>query len=73
MNLKEIKSLSEIAQETGIKQDTLKRRVYRLIQEGELKEFKHYKKLGEGKRTYIFNKNGIEIILGGVKNEYNKL
>ena len=27
MNLKEIKSLSEISVETGIKQDTLKRRV----------------------------------------------
>ena len=73
MNLKEIKSLSEISQETGIKQDTLKRRVYRLIEEDKLKEYQHYKKLGEGKRTYIFNKEGIEIILGGVKNEYNKL
>lgn len=69
MNLKEIKSLSEISVETGIKQDTLKRRVYRLIEEGELKEFKHYKKLGEGKRTYIFNKKGIEIILGGKEND----
>lgn len=69
MNLKEIKSLSEIATETGIKQDTLKRRVYRLIEEDKLKEYHHYKKLGEGKRTYIFNKNGIEIILGCVKNE----
>ena len=68
MNLKEIKSLSEISQETGIKQDTLKSRVYRLIEEAQLKEYQHYKKLGEGKRTYIFNKNGIEIILGGKEN-----
>ena len=69
MNLKDIKSLSEISRETGIKQDTLKRRVYRLIEEDKLKEYQHYKKLGESKRTYIFNKKGIEIILGGVKNE----
>ena len=64
MNLKEIKSLSEISQETGIKQDTLKKRVYKLIEEGQLKEFQHYKKLGEGKQPYIFDKKGIEIILG---------
>ena len=69
MNLKEIKSLSEISVETGIKQDTLKRRVYRLIEYGKLKEYQHYKKLGEGKQPYIFNKKGIEIILGGKENE----
>ena len=68
MNLKEIKSLSEISVETGIKQDTLKRRVYRLIEEDKLKEYQHYKKLGEGKRTYIFNEKGAEIILGGKEN-----
>ena len=67
MNLKDIKSLSEISVETGIKQDTLKRRVYRLIEDGKLKEFQHYKKLGEGKQPYIFNEEGKEIILGGVK------
>ena len=68
MNLKEIKSLSEISVETGIKQDTLKRRVYRLIEEDKLKEYQHYKKRGEGKRTYIFNKKGVEIILRGKEN-----
>ena len=65
MNLKDIKTLSEISQETGIKQVTLKKKFYKLIEEGQLKEFQHYKKLGEGKQPYIFNKKGIEIILGG--------
>ena len=68
MNLKEIKSLSEIAQETGIKRDTLKKKFYKLIEDGKLKEFQHYKKIGEGKQPYIFNEKGVEIILG-VKNE----
>ena len=68
MNLKDIKTLTEISQETGIKQVTLKKKFYKLIEDGKLKEFQHYKKIGEGKQPYIFNEKGVEIILG-VKNE----
>ena len=67
MNLKEIKTISELSQETGIKQNTLRVKAYELINDGALVEFKHYKKLG-GNQPYIFNKKGVEIILGGKEN-----
>ena len=68
MNLKEIKTIKELSEETGINQNTLKKKIYELINDGSLVEFKHYKKLGEN-QPYIFNKKGADIILGGVKNE----
>lgn len=67
MNLKEIKTIKELSKETGLNQETLKKKVYNLINDGSLVEFKHYKKLGEN-QPYIFNKKGIEIILGGKEN-----
>ncbi|OOM17198.1 hypothetical protein CLSAB_19180 [Clostridium saccharobutylicum] len=69
MNLKDVKFLSEISKETGISVRKLTRRVTRLISEGKLIEFKHYKKM-EGKTgTYILNKKGIEKIIEGEKTE----
>jgi response regulator of citrate/malate metabolism len=67
MDLKDIKTITEITQQSGIKQDTLKKRIYKLIEEKKLKEDIHYKKVGEGKQPYIFSKEGVEIILGGCK------
>ena len=58
MNLKDIKTLSEISKEKGISVKTLYKKTNRLIEDGKLKEFQHYKKLGEGKQPYIFNKKG---------------
>jgi predicted transcriptional regulator len=65
LDLKDIKFLSEISKETGISVRQLTRKVTKLISEGELIEFKHYKKM-EGKTgTYILNKKGIEKIVEG--------
>jgi DNA-binding Lrp family transcriptional regulator len=67
MNLKDIKFLSEVSKETGISVRQLTRRITKLINEGKLIEFKHYKKM-EGKTgTYILSKEGIEKIIGGNK------
>jgi response regulator of citrate/malate metabolism len=67
LNLKDIKTITEISNQSGIKQDTLKKRIYKLIEEEELEEDIHYKKVGEGKQPYIFSKEGVEFILGGNK------
>lgn len=67
MNLKEIKTLSEISKETGISVRQLTRKLNKLIEEGDLKEFKHYRKLDGAKQPYILSKDGIEKITGGSK------
>lgn len=64
MNLKDIKTLSEIHQETGIGIKTLYKRLEKLIEEGELVEDTHYKKLGK-RMPVILSKEGVEKIVKG--------
>jgi hypothetical protein len=64
MNLKDIKTLSEISKEQGIKPKTLYKRFESMINSGELKEFSDYRKLG-GNLPVILSKGGVEKIIGG--------
>lgn len=66
MNLKDIKTLSEVSKETGIGVKTLYKRFEKLVNEGKLIEYEHYKKLGKN-QPVILSKEGIEKIIGGSK------
>lgn len=62
MNLKDIKFLSQIAEEREIKKKTLYRKFERMILSGELIEFQDYKKFGE-RNPVILSKEGAEKLI----------
>lgn len=66
MDLKDLKIISQLAEETGKKKKTLSKKFERMVESGLLIENEDYKKFGE-RNPVVLSKEGAEKLIWGGK------